>query len=51
VAQWLVADARANVRIDRHWSAAGVDNLLDRKYFLFHPFPRRTFVATARVGF
>jgi iron complex outermembrane receptor protein len=49
---WFVADARANYRIDEHWSASvGVDNLLDRKYFLFHPFPQRTFVATARVGF
>jgi iron complex outermembrane recepter protein len=50
--EWFVADARATYRIDRHWSAAlGVDNLLDRKYFLFHPFPQRTVVATAKVGF
>ena len=49
--QWFVADARATVRLDRHWSAAlGVDNLLDRKYFLFHPFPQRTFVVSARLG-
>jgi iron complex outermembrane receptor protein len=38
--------------VDRHWSASlGVDNLLDRKYFLFHPFPHRTFVASAKYGF
>jgi iron complex outermembrane receptor protein len=49
--QWFVADARAHYQIDRHWSASlGVDNLLDRKYFLFHPFPQRTIVASARVG-
>jgi iron complex outermembrane receptor protein len=42
---WFVADARASYRFDRHWSGSlGVDNLLNRKYFLFHPFPQRTFV-------
>ena len=31
------------------WSAAiGVDNLLDRKYFLFHPFPQRTLIGSAK---
>jgi len=43
---WFVADARALYRVDRNWSASlGVDNLLDRKYFLYHPFPQRTFAA------
>ena len=42
-------DARANYRITRNWSASlGVDNLLDRKYFLFHPFPQRTLVGSAK---
>ncbi len=51
-AEWFVADARAHYQIGRHWSAAaGVDNLLDRKYFLFHPFPQRTFVGTLQYGF
>ncbi|MDB4905428.1 MAG: TonB-dependent receptor [Gemmatimonadetes bacterium] len=50
-AEWFVADARANVRLGAHWTAAiGVDNLLDRKYFLFHPFPQRTLVASAKYG-
>jgi iron complex outermembrane receptor protein len=49
--EWFVADARANYRVDRHLSASlGVDNLLNRKYFLFHPFPQRTFVLSAKVG-
>ncbi|MDE2422409.1 MAG: TonB-dependent receptor [Gammaproteobacteria bacterium] len=40
---FFVMDARALYRFDRHWSAAlGVDNLNDRKYFLYHPFPQRT---------
>ena len=51
-AAWFVADARAHVRVDRRWSASlGVDNLLDRKYFLFHPFPNRTAVADVKFTF
>ena len=50
-AEWFVVDTRAQLRVDRHWSAAlGIDNLLDRKYFLFHPFPQRTFVASAKLA-
>jgi iron complex outermembrane receptor protein len=41
---YLVLDARANFRIGKHWDAAlGVENLGNDKYFLFHPFPQRTF--------
>ena len=44
--EWFVMDTRATYRIDHNWGASlGVDNLLDRKYFLFHPFPQRTVVA------
>ncbi|GAA0534478.1 iron complex outermembrane receptor protein [Rhizomicrobium palustre] len=41
---YLVLDMRANYRIDEHWSiAAGIDNLNERRYFLYHPFPQRSF--------
>ncbi len=44
-AGYLVADARVHYQWDDNWSiAAGVDNLNNDKYFLFHPFPQRTFV-------
>jgi iron complex outermembrane receptor protein len=34
-----------NYQIDTHWNAAiGIDNLNNRKYFLFHPFPQRSVV-------
>ncbi|MEO7457881.1 MAG: TonB-dependent receptor [Gemmatimonadaceae bacterium] len=50
-APWFVADARVTYRIDRHWTTSlGADNLFDRKYFLFHPFPQRTFVGSARYS-
>jgi len=43
---YLVVDARATYRIDDHWSAAiGVDNLNNRDYFVFHPFPQRSALA------
>jgi iron complex outermembrane receptor protein len=42
---YLVADVRAHYQIDDNWSASvGVDNLNNDKYFLYHPFPQRTFV-------
>jgi iron complex outermembrane receptor protein len=45
--EWFVMDARAQLRWNRTLSASlGVDNLLDRKYFLFHPVPQRTFVGS-----
>lgn len=41
---YLVADARAKIGIGKHWTAAiGVENLGNEKYYLFHPFPQRTF--------
>jgi iron complex outermembrane receptor protein len=46
---WFVMDARATYAMSDRWSGSlGVDNLLNRKYFLFHPFPQRTLVASAR---
>jgi iron complex outermembrane receptor protein len=49
---WFVADAHASYRMTEHLSSSlGVDNLLDRKYFFFHPFPQRTVVASVKLGF
>jgi iron complex outermembrane receptor protein len=51
-AAWFVADVRVHVHLSRRWSASlGIDNLLDREYFLFHPFPQRTFVTEAKFSF
>jgi len=49
---YLVADVRAVVKLSPHWSlAGGVDNLTDRKYFLFHPFTQRTFTGEVNWKF
>jgi iron complex outermembrane receptor protein len=48
---FVVLDARASVPIGSHWRwAVGVENLGNRKYYLFHPFPQRTFTAEIRYG-
>jgi iron complex outermembrane receptor protein len=43
---FVVADARALYRLSPRLDlAVGVENLTDRRYFLVHPFPGRTFTA------
>lgn len=40
---FVVADGRVNFDFDKHWKIAfGVDNINNRKYYLYHPFPQRT---------
>ncbi|MDB5762982.1 MAG: Outer rane receptor protein mostly Fe transport [Herminiimonas sp.] len=49
---YFVADARVRYRFDSQWSAAaGIDNINNRKYFLFHPFPERTIYAELRFDY
>ena len=49
---FFVLDTHANYTLNQHWEAeAGVDNVLNRKYFLFHPFPQRTVVAELKYLF
>lgn len=49
---WFVADVRAQARVNDHCTIGfGVDNVFNRKYFLFHPFPQRTFVADVKLAF
>ena len=43
---YFVADVRALYRLSPHMDlAAGVENVTGKRYFLFHPFPGRTFTA------
>jgi iron complex outermembrane receptor protein len=49
---WFTVDLHARWRLNSHLVAdAGVENLLGRRYFLFHPFPQRTFVADLKYSF
>lgn len=50
--KFLVVDTR--IRCDTGGMASisfGIDNIGNEKYFLFHPFPGRTYLADARVRF
>lgn len=46
---FFVADARANWKVTPQWTiAGGINNVLNRSYYLFHPFEQRTFFAELR---
>jgi len=50
--RFIVADTRIHYEATENVSFDfGVDNINNDKYFLYHPFPGRTFVADARVKF
>ena len=44
--KYFTTDVRVRYRINQQWSAAlGIDNLNNYKYWNFHPYPQRTYVA------
>jgi len=50
--RYFVVDARIHYQLNELASFDfGVDNLNNEKYFLFHPFPKRTFVADMKIKF
>jgi iron complex outermembrane receptor protein len=52
VSEFLVFDAKINYRLDKRLSlAVGVDNLTNEKYFAFHPYTQRTWVAQIKGSF
>ncbi len=49
---YFVADVHIRWNISQHIQAqVGADNLLGRRYFLFHPFPQQTVVADLKYAF
>jgi iron complex outermembrane recepter protein len=47
---FFVVDLHARYQIVNSVSAEiGIDNLTDDKYFLFHPFPGRTYLASLKI--
>jgi len=50
--RFFVVDTKIHYKYDDRWSFDfGVDNIGNYKYFLFHPFPQRTFVTSAKYEF
>ena len=44
--RFFVVDARVRYRLDPHWAGSvGIDNLNNEKYWAFHPYPQRTYLA------
>ncbi|MFZ6754560.1 TonB-dependent receptor [Undibacterium sp. Dicai25W] len=49
---FFVADARVHYQVNRQWSiAAGIDNLNNEKYYLYHPFTQRTAYAELKYTY
>ena len=52
VSAFTVWDAKATYRVARNVEASfGIDNLSDEKYYVFHPYPGRTFFGELRATF
>jgi iron complex outermembrane receptor protein len=50
--KFFVVDAHVHYQFAKYLSAgAGIDNLFNKKYFEYHPFPGRTYVADLRLTF
>ena len=42
---FFVIDAKVRYQLDRKWSASfGIDNIENKTYWIYHPFPQRTFI-------
>ena len=51
-AGFTVLDIKARYKLEKNLVvSAGIDNLANQKYFLFHPFPQRTWVANLKYDF
>jgi iron complex outermembrane recepter protein len=49
--KFTVFDVRAHYQINDHLAASfGIDNFTNEKYYLYHPFPQRTFVADLKLN-
>jgi iron complex outermembrane receptor protein len=47
---FLIVDLRARYKYNENFEGAvGIDNVNDCKYYLYHPFPQRTFIAEMRL--
>jgi iron complex outermembrane receptor protein len=52
VSSYTVWDTKALYRISKNVEASfGIDNLTDRRYYVFHPYPGRTFIGELRASF
>lgn len=49
---FTVVDLHANYNVTNYAKVqVGIDNLFNEQYFLYHPFPGRTYMASAKINF
>jgi iron complex outermembrane receptor protein len=49
---FFVVDTRLQYKVSEHGAiSAGIDNLNNAKYTLFHPFPQRTYIIEGKLTF
>lgn len=52
VTSYTVWDAKARYRISKNLEASiGIDNLTDKRYYVYHPYPGRTFIGELHASF
>lgn len=52
VSSYTVWDAKVGYRFSKYVEASfGIDNLTDKRYYVYHPYPGRTFVGELRASF
>jgi iron complex outermembrane recepter protein len=50
--RFFIVDTKINYKWNNRWSTSfGIDNIGNYKYFLFHPFPQRTFFLAAKYDY
>ena len=49
---YFVVDTKVNYQVTKQWSInAGIDNINNQNYWIFHPFPQRTYVAQLKFNY
>ena len=52
ISSYFVEDTKVNYQITKQWSMnAGIDNINNQNYWIFHPFPQRTYTAQIKFNY
>ena len=52
ISSYFVVDTKVNYAITKQWSInAGIDNINNQNYWIYHPFPQRTYVAQLKFNY
>jgi iron complex outermembrane receptor protein len=52
ISAYFVVDAKVSYKIDKQWTVnAGIDNLNNENYWIYHPFMQRTYTAQIKYNY